>query len=87
MIPGLGREDAPNSSTGPGGPGGIAESLAWAPEGMDPSGSDDRREHPTADQPLHGPRKGPWGPAVLTLVVLGLVIAVFAVITLLRYTT
>jgi hypothetical protein len=54
---------------------------------MDSSGSEERREHPSVDQPLHGPRKGPWGPAVLTLVILGVLLAIFAVLTVVRYNT
>jgi hypothetical protein len=54
---------------------------------MESSGSDDWLDEPRVDKPLHGPRRGAIGPLVLTLVVLGIVIAVFAVITVLRYNT
>jgi hypothetical protein len=51
---------------------------------MNTSG-DDQRDQPSYDQPLNGPRKGGVGPAVLVVSVLAVVIAVFALITWLRY--
>jgi hypothetical protein len=54
---------------------------------MESSGNDDWLDEPRVDKPLHGPRRGALGPLVLTLVVMGIVIGVFAVITLVRYNT
>ena len=64
----------------------IAGPVRGAPPGMDNVEGDDR-EHATYDQPLNGPRKGGVGPAVLVIGVLLGVLAIFALITWLRYTT
>ena len=70
------------------GPARHAERPCWAPQGMESSSSsDDWLDEPRVDKPLHGPRRGALGPLVVTLVVMGIVIGVFAVITVLRYTT
>lgn len=54
---------------------------------MDSSDDDETRDEPRYDKPLHGPRKGGVGPAILVLSVLAVVIVVFAVLTWTRYNT
>ncbi|WP_188111356.1 hypothetical protein [Nocardioides antri] len=44
-------------------------------------------ERPTVSQPLHGPRRSYGKPAILVIAILLAVLAVFALITYLRYET
>jgi hypothetical protein len=48
---------------------------------------DEQHDRPTYDQPLHGPRKEGLTPLLIVLLVLGGVLALFAVITWVRYNT
>lgn len=48
---------------------------------------DDEKRRPTVDQPLHGPRRPALPPLIGVVAVLLLVLAVFALITWLRYNT
>lgn len=36
-----------------------------------------RGHGPTIDKPMHGPRKGPWMPILVTALVIGLVAAIY----------
>jgi hypothetical protein len=36
-----------------------------------------RGEGPTIDKPMHGPRKGPWMPLLVTALVIALVAAIY----------
>lgn len=47
--------------------------------------TDHSDEHPSARQPLHGPRRTYVGPALVVIGILLLVLVVFAVITYARY--
>lgn len=47
----------------------------------------EEHERPTIRQPLHGPRRSYGKPAVLVAVILLAVLAIFALITYLRYET
>lgn len=40
---------------------------------------DEHQEMPTVDKPLHGPRRGPWKPLLVTVLVFAVLIALYLI--------
>lgn len=49
--------------------------------------TDDERERPTTNQPLNAPRRPMGGPLLGLIALLGIIVAIFLLITFLRYNT